>query len=133
MLYNPVALLVALTYLSISSKVQLSCSFAILTLSGGPILTCRGWVKEPSRLRFRQFSGYIFLILILIFVINILQALTGNEYPYVQFGKPTKATYEFAEHALKAQIQELYGSIKILPNMYAPFQMLRYLYTDCSL
>jgi hypothetical protein len=63
MLFDPVALLVALTSLSISSKIQLSWSFAILTLSGGLILTCRGWVKEPSRLRFRQFSGYIFFFL----------------------------------------------------------------------
>lgn len=60
MLFDPVALLVALTSLSISSKVQLNWSFAILTLFGGLILTCRGWVKELSGLRFRQFSVYIF-------------------------------------------------------------------------
>jgi len=48
----------------------------------------------------------------------VFRALTGNEYPYVQFGKPTKATYEFAEQVLKAQIEELYGSINMLPNIY---------------
>ena len=50
--------------------------------------------------------------------------MTGNEYPYVQFGKPTKATYQFAEQVLKAQIEELYGS-RELPNMYVPFPTLR--------
>jgi hypothetical protein len=59
-LFDPVALLVALTSPSIGSKAQLSWSFAILTLSGGLILTCRGWVKEPSGLRSRRFFGYIF-------------------------------------------------------------------------
>ena len=37
----------------------------------------------------------------------------------MQFGKPSKATYEFAEHILRTQIEQLYGSIKTLPNMYA--------------
>ena len=63
MLFDPVALLVVLTSLSISSEVQLNWSFAILTLSGGLILTYRGWVKEPSGSLFRQFSGYIFFLL----------------------------------------------------------------------
>ena len=47
--------------------------------------------------------------------------MTGNEYPYMQFGKPSKPTYEFAEQVLKTQIEQLYGSIKKLPNMYAIF------------
>ena len=37
----------------------------------------------------------------------------------MQFGKPSKATYEFAEQILKTQIEQLYGSIKKIPNMYA--------------
>ena len=37
----------------------------------------------------------------------------------MQFGKPSKATYEFAEQVLKTQIEQLYGSVKKLPNMYA--------------
>jgi hypothetical protein len=47
----------------------------------------------------------------------------------MQFGKPSRATYEFAEQVLKSQIEELYGSVKMLPNMYAPFRTLRYLYS----
>ena len=37
----------------------------------------------------------------------------------MQFGKPSKATYEFAEQVLKTQIEQLYGSVKKLPNVYA--------------
>ncbi|KDR75303.1 hypothetical protein GALMADRAFT_249318 [Galerina marginata CBS 339.88] len=38
----------------------------------------------------------------------VFKALTGSEYPHVQFGKPTEATYEFAEDMLRARIKELY-------------------------
>jgi len=48
----------------------------------------------------------------------VFQDLTGNKYPYVQFGKPSRATYEFAEQVLKAHVEELYGSIKTPPNIY---------------
>jgi len=37
------------------------------------------------------------------------QALTGAPYPHVQYGKPTKATYDFAENMLRARMQELHG------------------------
>lgn len=34
------------------------------------------------------------------------QSLTGASYPYIQFGKPTEATYKFAEQVLRGQLQE---------------------------
>ncbi|KAI9510922.1 HAD-like domain-containing protein, partial [Russula earlei] len=39
----------------------------------------------------------------------VFKALTGTPYPYVQFGKPTKPTYDFAEKMLRAQMKELHG------------------------
>ena len=53
-----------------------------------------------------------------------VQALTGAEYPYVQYGKPTRATYRFAEHLLREQIAELSREDGVdcdehyLPNVY---------------
>ena len=41
-----------------------------------------------------------------------LQALTGAEYPYVQFGKPSEATYKFAETMLKGRLLELRSNQK---------------------
>jgi ribonucleotide monophosphatase NagD (HAD superfamily) len=38
-----------------------------------------------------------------------VQALTGAPYPHVQYGKPTKATYDFAEKMLRAHMSELHG------------------------
>ncbi len=38
------------------------------------------------------------------------QALTGAPYPHVQYGKPTKATYDFAENMLRARMDELHGT-----------------------
>lgn len=37
----------------------------------------------------------------------VYKALNGKEYPYVQYGKPTKATYAFAEELLRARLREL--------------------------
>lgn len=48
----------------------------------------------------------------------------------MQFGKPSKATYEFAEQVLRTQIELLYGSIKKLPNMYAIWNTI-FTYTHC--
>ena len=39
-----------------------------------------------------------------------VQALTGAPYPHVQYGKPTKATYDFAEKMLRARMNELHGA-----------------------
>ncbi|KAG1812545.1 HAD-like domain-containing protein [Suillus subaureus] len=35
----------------------------------------------------------------------VFQSLTGSTYPYIQFGKPTEATYNFAEIMLKHRLQ----------------------------
>ncbi|KAF8160899.1 HAD-like domain-containing protein [Crassisporium funariophilum] len=48
----------------------------------------------------------------------VFKALTGTEYPHVQYGKPTKATYEFAEQILKGRIEELYGNVQDIPNVF---------------
>ncbi|KAI0279514.1 HAD-hyrolase-like-domain-containing protein [Russula aff. rugulosa BPL654] len=39
----------------------------------------------------------------------VFKALTGAPYPHVQYGKPTKATYDFAEKMLRAHMSELHG------------------------
>jgi len=52
---------------------------------------------------------------------GVYKALTGSEYPYVQYGKPTKATYRFAEQLLRDRLRELQGSNRDdaqLPNVY---------------
>jgi ribonucleotide monophosphatase NagD (HAD superfamily) len=35
------------------------------------------------------------------------QEVTGHEYPYVQYGKPTKAAYQFAEKVLRGRLVEI--------------------------
>lgn len=39
----------------------------------------------------------------------VFKALTGREYPYTQYGKPTTATYEFAEKLLRDQLKIFRG------------------------
>ncbi|KAI0325483.1 HAD-superfamily hydrolase [Cubamyces sp. BRFM 1775] len=39
----------------------------------------------------------------------VYKALIGKTYPYVQYGKPTTATYKFAEKVLKDRLEELQG------------------------
>ncbi|EMD37526.1 hypothetical protein CERSUDRAFT_83262 [Gelatoporia subvermispora B] len=48
----------------------------------------------------------------------VFKALTGAEYPYTQYGKPTQATYKFAEQMLRDHLREMYGPSKALPQMY---------------
>ncbi|PCH43585.1 HAD hydrolase [Wolfiporia cocos MD-104 SS10] len=49
----------------------------------------------------------------------VYKALTGSEYPYVQYGKPTEATYQFTKKVLQARFRELYGQItEKPPNVY---------------
>ncbi|SJK97772.1 uncharacterized protein ARMOST_01026 [Armillaria ostoyae] len=45
------------------------------------------------------------------------QALTGKKYPYVQYGKPTEATYQYAKSVLEDQIRLLYNH-STKPTMY---------------
>ncbi|KAF9070858.1 HAD-like domain-containing protein [Rhodocollybia butyracea] len=47
----------------------------------------------------------------------VYKKLTGSEYPYVQFGKPTKPTYEYARRVLHNLLNDIYG-VGELPNMY---------------
>ena len=37
------------------------------------------------------------------------QSVTGGTYPYTQYGKPTRETYEFAAGVLRDRLQELQG------------------------
>ncbi|KAF8906463.1 HAD-hyrolase-like-domain-containing protein [Gymnopilus junonius] len=49
---------------------------------------------------------------------SVFKALTGSEYPHTQFGKPTKATYDFAQVLLHGRVKELYGDVPLLQNVY---------------
>src|SRR6266850_2292544 len=42
--------------------------------------------------------------------VDTIQALTGAPYPHVQYGKPTKHTYDFAETMLRSRVKELHGA-----------------------
>ncbi|KZP18676.1 HAD-superfamily hydrolase [Athelia psychrophila] len=48
----------------------------------------------------------------------VYKALTGTEYPYVQYGKPTKETYDFAKSVLAARVEELYGFRQLPSSIY---------------
>ncbi|KAJ8480740.1 hypothetical protein ONZ51_g6464 [Trametes cubensis] len=49
----------------------------------------------------------------------VYKALVGKAYPYVQYGKPTTATYKFAEKVLKDRLEELQGGpVDRLPAVY---------------
>ncbi|KAJ7690656.1 HAD-like domain-containing protein, partial [Mycena rosella] len=48
----------------------------------------------------------------------VFKALTGSEYPHVQFGKPTRATYDFATQVLSDRL----GHSGSLPPSSQPFQ-----------
>ncbi|KAH9894895.1 HAD-like domain-containing protein [Cubamyces lactineus] len=49
----------------------------------------------------------------------VYKGLVGKTYPYVQYGKPTTATYKFAEKVLKDRLEELQGRpVDRLPTVY---------------
>ncbi|KAI5834030.1 HAD-superfamily hydrolase [Schizophyllum commune Tattone D] len=48
----------------------------------------------------------------------VYKSLTGQHYPYVQYGKPTEATYKFAEKVLVDRLERLYGVRSALPPVY---------------
>lgn len=48
----------------------------------------------------------------------VFKALTGSTYPYTQYGKPTKATFKFAESLLADNMEELCGRRTPLPHIY---------------
>ncbi|KAH9935561.1 HAD-like domain-containing protein [Fomitopsis serialis] len=45
----------------------------------------------------------------------VYKAVSGAEYPYVQFGKPTEATYQFTKQVLHDRFNELYGQLADRP------------------
>jgi ribonucleotide monophosphatase NagD (HAD superfamily) len=45
------------------------------------------------------------------------QALTGHQYDFTQYGKPTTLTYKFAEKTLRDQLEYLHGH-RNLPPVY---------------
>ncbi|KAJ3810587.1 HAD-like domain-containing protein [Lentinula aff. lateritia] len=47
----------------------------------------------------------------------VYKMITGSEYPYVQFGKPTRPTYDYARRVLQNLLEESYGPGE-LPHMY---------------
>ncbi|KAF5351899.1 hypothetical protein D9756_007478 [Leucocoprinus leucothites] len=50
---------------------------------------------------------------------GVYQALTGTQYPHIQFGKPTRETYKFAEEVLVDRLGGLYGAYGLpRPNVY---------------
>jgi len=51
------------------------------------------------------------------------QALTGAPYPYIQFGKPTTHTYDFAEKMLRARMTELHGA-SVMSDIQPRFYMI---------
>lgn len=51
-------------------------------------------------------------------LLNVHKDLTGSAYPYVQYGKPTKATYDFAEQVLRALLDKEYGFGHSMPRIY---------------
>ena len=50
-------------------------------------------------------------------LVDFTQALTGAPYPHVQYGKPTKATYDFAEKMLRARMKELHGASVVVSDI----------------
>ncbi|KAI0644532.1 HAD-like domain-containing protein [Trametes meyenii] len=49
----------------------------------------------------------------------VYKSLLGRTYPYVLYGKPSTATYKFAEKVLKDRLEELQGgAIERLPTVY---------------
>ena len=46
------------------------------------------------------------------------QELTGSAYPYTQYGKPTAATYKFAENVLRERLAEIQGgAVRSMPSV----------------
>ncbi|KAK2467848.1 hypothetical protein APHAL10511_000143 [Amanita phalloides] len=51
-------------------------------------------------------------------LLSVYKALTGSAYPYIQYGKPTTATYNFAEHVMRKLLEKDYGSGTAMPRLY---------------
>jgi len=49
----------------------------------------------------------------------VFKTLTGTEYPYLQYGKPSRETYEYAEAVLRDRVSEVTGrQVERTPNVY---------------
>ncbi|KJA20792.1 hypothetical protein HYPSUDRAFT_42887 [Hypholoma sublateritium FD-334 SS-4] len=48
----------------------------------------------------------------------VFKALTGAEYPHVQYGKPSTETYRYASEVLQGWIHTLYGPGNDAPHLY---------------
>ncbi|KAJ3534081.1 hypothetical protein NM688_g7188 [Phlebia brevispora] len=49
----------------------------------------------------------------------VYKELTGSNYPYTQYGKPTAATYQFAETVLRKILEDLQGkAVHQMPSVY---------------
>ncbi|XP_006460901.1 hypothetical protein AGABI2DRAFT_204203 [Agaricus bisporus var. bisporus H97] len=49
---------------------------------------------------------------------GVYQALTGGQYPHMQFGKPSRETYKFAESVLANRLRDMYGVHRLSPSVY---------------
>ena len=100
---------------------QSRSSFVTLTLFGGLILSGRDSGKAHSRRHFKLYTRYVANALMYSDIVACLcecfKSLTGSRYPYVQYGKPARATYKFAESILAERIEELYGIRGKIPNV----------------
>ncbi len=52
------------------------------------------------------------------------KALTGVEYPHVQYGKPSAETYSYASEVLQGWIRTLYGPGNHVPHLYVLYRLL---------
>lgn len=89
--------------------------YGVLTLRG------RGSAKGLSGRPSKPFTRYVPGIVRILAETNgtYVQALAGKPYPYVQYGKPTAATYKFAESVLKDRLAEIQGSsVSAMPQVY---------------
>ncbi|TFK18971.1 HAD-superfamily hydrolase [Coprinopsis marcescibilis] len=48
----------------------------------------------------------------------VFKALTGDYYPHVQYGKPSKETYDFAKDVMQRHCQEQFGVLDPALNLY---------------
>ncbi|EAU91552.2 hypothetical protein CC1G_02041 [Coprinopsis cinerea okayama7 len=48
----------------------------------------------------------------------VFKALTGSNYPHVQYGKPSKETYDFAREVLTSHFREELGHSPLPPTLY---------------
>ena len=70
------------------------------------------------------FKVSIFYLEILGLCLITEKALTGAEYPHVQYGKPSAETYNYASEVLQGWIHTLYGPGNHTPHLYVLYRLL---------